>query len=218
MRATPHPARWLAWRAKLKLLIPLLGHRGIKGLLWQLCRHHVEAAAAFFLPTGPSTLTWFHQVPAGSPPASPAQLFLGNPQVRHDTRTITMHAPAGVAIHACMHTMQVCTTCNNTALLMGAQKETPANKVVYFVRTNAKGVGEKSVDGDVCMGTVPRDSLEGTRALYLPILAEQGAWGRSTPKQAQAFLQVQTARPAGLESSCRSRACTSMDRRITRGA
>ena len=96
-----------------------------------------------------------------------------------------------------MHAMRVCTLVQKQRAAVGVQRETPANKVVYFVRTNAKGVGEKGVDGDVCMGTVPRDSLEGTRALmaelYLPILAEQGAWGRSTPKQAQAFLQVRAA-------------------------
>ena len=153
---------------------------------WHLRRLHVEAVAAFFLPAGPSTLTWFHQVPAGSLSAAPAQLFLGNPHARIP-RALSSY------LNACM----ACTPgalLHTGVLLVRAQRETPANKVVYFVRTNAKGVGEKTVDGDICMGTVPKDSLEGMRALmaelYLPILHEQGGWGRSTPKQAQAFLQV----------------------------
>ena len=41
---------------------------------------------------------------------------------------------------------------------------------------------------------MPRDALEGLRALmlelYLPLLAEPGALGKGTPAQAQALLKV----------------------------
>ena len=79
-------------------------------------------------------------------------------------------------------------------LCIRMQRETLANKAVFFVRINAKGVGEKSPEADIAVGQVPRDALEGMRALmaelYLPLLQEPGALGRSSPAQAQALLKV----------------------------
>lgn len=74
------------------------------------------------------------------------------------------------------------------------QREILANKAVYFVRINPKGVGEKGFENDIAVGQVPTDALEAFRTLlaelYLPVLTQQGTWGRSTKKQTQAFLQV----------------------------
>jgi hypothetical protein len=82
---------------------------------------------------------------------------------------------------------------------MRVQRETLAHKAVFFVRINAKGVGERSPEADIAVGQVPRDALGGMRALmaelYLPLLQEPGALARSSPAQAQALLKVLLASP-----------------------
>lgn len=74
------------------------------------------------------------------------------------------------------------------------QKETLANKAVYFVRIGAKGVSEESCEADIAIGEVPLGTLDSfctlMAELYLPMLTEAGTWGRSTEKQTHAFLKV----------------------------
>ena len=74
------------------------------------------------------------------------------------------------------------------------QREVLQNKAVYFTRISSRGVGEASCEEDIAVGEVPVGALEAFRALladlYLPVLSEQGQWGRSTDAQTQAFLKV----------------------------
>mmetsp|Transcript_5388 Transcript_5388/g.12712 ORF Transcript_5388/g.12712 Transcript_5388/m.12712 type:complete len:4322 (-) Transcript_5388:507-13472(-) len=53
---------------------------------------------------------------------------------------------------------------------------------VYFVRTNPKGVSEKTVDYDITCGELSGSALENFRAmvaeLYVPLIQEQQAWGK----------------------------------------
>lgn len=77
---------------------------------------------------------------------------------------------------------------------MALQRESLANKAVYFVRINAKGVSAESCEADIAVGEVPMGALESLRALmselYLPVLSEGGSWGRSSDKQTHTFLKV----------------------------
>ncbi len=63
---------------------------------------------------------------------------------------------------------------------------------MYFVRTNPKGVGEKTCDADMAVGDINGSALDVFRALvsdlYLPILAEQGSWGRMPAQHTKEFL------------------------------
>jgi dynein heavy chain len=72
-----------------------------------------------------------------------------------------MHMDDTLALHACLL----------------PQNERITGKAVYFVRTNAKGVNEKTVDADLAAGEVCGAALDNFRALiadlYLPIIQEQ---------------------------------------------
>ena len=74
------------------------------------------------------------------------------------------------------------------------QTEKVANKVVYFQRTNPKGVTEKTVEQDLILGELGDQALDSYRALltelFLPLLKEQGNWGKSSGENTQEFLQV----------------------------
>lgn len=69
-----------------------------------------------------------------------------------------------------------------------------SNKVVYFQRINAKGVTEKTVEQDLLLGELGDQALDSYRALltelFLPLLKEQGNWGKSSAENTQEFLQV----------------------------
>ena len=72
--------------------------------------------------------------------------------------------------------------------------EKVSNKVVYFQRINAKGVTEKTVEQDLLLGELGDQALDSYRALltelFLPLLKEQGNWGKSSAENTQEFLQV----------------------------
>lgn len=74
--------------------------------------------------------------------------------------------------------------------------EKVSNKVVYFQRTNPKGVTEKTVEQDLLLGELGDQALDSYRALltelFLPLLKEQGNWGKSSAENTQEFLQVIT--------------------------
>eukprot|EP00798_Chlamydomonas_sp_ICE-L_P031303 gene31303-6451_t len=65
-------------------------------------------------------------------------------------------------------------------------------KVVYFVRLNAKGISERNIEGDMGSGEVSGSALENFRAmvsdLYLPIVQEQGTWGKVQPEHSAEFV------------------------------
>ena len=77
---------------------------------------------------------------------------------------------------------------------MHAQKEQLANKLVYFVRTNAKGVSEKAPEVDMAAGEIHPDSLQSYRTLltelYMPLLSAQDALGKATNQQSAELLQA----------------------------
>jgi dynein heavy chain len=64
---------------------------------------------------------------------------------------------------------------------------------VYFVRTNPRGVSDKSVEQDVMAGEVRGSVLDSFRALvtnlYVPILQSQTNWGKNTEENTTEFVQ-----------------------------
>ena len=74
------------------------------------------------------------------------------------------------------------------------QREALQNKVVYFIRSNAKGVSDKTVEQDLTCGEISQEALDSYRALlnelYVPILQEQGAWGKTSQEHVRQFLAV----------------------------
>lgn len=74
------------------------------------------------------------------------------------------------------------------------QREPLLNKLVYFLRSNPKGVSDKTCEQDIVAGELSKESLDnyGTllSALYLPVFQEQGNWGKSDTEHTHQFLQV----------------------------
>ena len=81
-----------------------------------------------------------------------------------------------------------------TAVPSALQREPVLNKVVYFVRANAKGISEKTCEQDITAGIVSKETLDSYKVLlselYLPIFLEQSSWGKSSEEHTRAFLQV----------------------------
>ena len=79
-----------------------------------------------------------------------------------------------------------------TLQLTSGDTDRITGKAVYFIRQNPKGVSEKTIDADVTVGEVLTGALESYKALvtdlFLPILKEQGNWGKSTEENTQDFL------------------------------
>ena len=134
------------------------------------CRQRKEPVGAFYQQDGPSALTWFYQTPPDKPAGSPAALYLGSPQVHLCMHVTTLpHAEHIAAV--CFRSffpsgdhygMTACTCLANDSAdenvadftCAGEQREVLANKAVYFVRINAKGVGEATPEADIAMGQV----------------------------------------------------------------
>lgn len=80
---------------------------------------------------------------------------------------------------------------------------------VYFVRTGAKGVGEKTLEQDMMMGMVSAGALESYTSLvsdlYLPMLKEQSSWGKNTEESTAEFMTL-----AGKFSSTLNEAMSSL--------
>lgn len=81
-----------------------------------------------------------------------------------------------------------------------------AGKCLFFVRINPKGVNEKSIETDIAVGEIQGSALDTFKALvadlYLPILQEQGSWGKMPLEHKQEFLAgKQHALGAQLQSS-----------------
>lgn len=74
------------------------------------------------------------------------------------------------------------------------QREPLLNKLVYFLRSNPKGVSDKACEQDIVAGELSRESLDnyGTllSELYIPVFKEQGNWGKSDTEHTHQFLQV----------------------------
>lgn len=76
------------------------------------------------------------------------------------------------------------------------QREPLLNKLVYFLRSNPKGVSDKTYEQDIVAGELSKETLDnyGTllSELYLPVFKEQGNWGKSDTEHTHQFLQVST--------------------------
>lgn len=74
------------------------------------------------------------------------------------------------------------------------QREPLLNKLVYFLRSNPKGVSDKTCEQDIVAGELSKETLDnyGTllSELYLPVFREQGNWGKSDNEHTHQFLQV----------------------------
>jgi dynein heavy chain len=72
------------------------------------------------------------------------------------------------------------------------QHDRLTGKCVYFVRTNPKGILEKTYDSDMAVGDITGNALDTFRALvsdlYLPIFQEQQSWGKMPQDHTKEFL------------------------------
>lgn len=118
------------------------------------------------------------QVPQGVSTNEP-QLYLSKIQVG-ETATMTQ-SPASMSL------------CSLTLTIV-SQREPLLNKLVYFLRSNPKGVSDKTCEQDIVAGELSKETLDnyGTllSALYLPVFQEQGNWGKSDTEHTHQFLQV----------------------------
>ena len=77
-------------------------------------------------------------------------------------------------------------------VLADPQSRRVTRKAAFFVRTNPKGVQEKTVEQDVSFGEVLPGALENFKALvadlFVPIVREQADWGKSGEDSTQEFL------------------------------
>lgn len=76
------------------------------------------------------------------------------------------------------------------------QQDKHEGRTCYFVRTNPKGIQEKSLESDMIAGTVTTNALEAYKTLlmdlYLPILESQEKWGKCQEDQHTEFLMGAT--------------------------
>ena len=81
-----------------------------------------------------------------------------------------------------------------------AQREALTNKLVYVARAGSRAVSEKAPEADLLAGELPAAALEAVQVLlaevYVPLLAEQASWGRSTDAQTHEFLEARPPRAA----------------------
>lgn len=77
-------------------------------------------------------------------------------------------------------------------VLADPQSRRVTRKASFFVRTNPKGVSEKTVEQDISFGEVLPGALENFKALvadlFVPIVREQADWGKSGEDSTQEFL------------------------------
>ncbi len=78
--------------------------------------------------------------------------------------------------------------------MLPAQREALTNKLVYVARAGSRAVSEKAPEADLLAGELPAAALEAVQVLlaevYVPLLAEQASWGRSTDAQTHEFLEA----------------------------
>jgi hypothetical protein len=87
-----------------------------------------------------------------------------------------------------------CLGCNNAChpLLLLPQLDKLSGKCVYFVRTNPKGITEKTCEADMAVGEITGTALDTFKALvsdlYLPLFQEQQSWGKMPQDHTKEFL------------------------------
>lgn len=76
--------------------------------------------------------------------------------------------------------------------LLQSQGDRLSGKCLFFVRVNPKGVSEKTLESDVAVGEIQGTALDTFKALladlFLPLLQEQGSWGKMPPQHTKDFL------------------------------
>jgi dynein heavy chain len=74
----------------------------------------------------------------------------------------------------------------------GLQGERLPGKSLFFVRVNPKGVSEKTLESDLAVGEIQGSALDTFKALlaevFVPLLQEQGSWGKMPPQHTKDFL------------------------------
>lgn len=137
-------------------------------------------------------------VPKGTRP----QLYLGTQQVRATPgrwpgrRPATCARRAGPAPRHALtpHSMPSPRPPACTHPPAPLQNDRLTSKCVFFARVNPKGVSEKTLDTDVVAGDiVGPGALAALHALvsdvYLPVLQEQGGWGKMPAEHTKDFLE-----------------------------
>ena len=75
-----------------------------------------------------------------------------------------------------------------------AQSDKMRGRAVYFVRICPKAVTDKTVEQDIAAGQISGTPLDSFRALmtdlFVPVLKEQGNWGKSPEESVTEFMQV----------------------------
>jgi hypothetical protein len=86
------------------------------------------------------------------------------------------------------------------------QGERLPGKSLFFVRVNPKGVSEKMLESDVAVGEIQGSALDTFKALlaevFLPLLQEQGSWGKMPPQHTKDFLTGVHSWKLGLTAGC----------------
>lgn len=83
-----------------------------------------------------------------------------------------------------------------------AQNDKLRGRAAYFVRISQKAVTDKTVEQDIAAGQISGTALDAFRTLltdlFVPVLKEQGNWGKSADEYVSEFMQVSQASRRGL--------------------
>lgn len=81
-----------------------------------------------------------------------------------------------------------------TTASLRAQNDKLRGRAAYFVRISQKAVTDKTVEQDIAAGQISGTALDSFRTLlidlFVPVLKEQGNWGKSAEEYVTEFMQA----------------------------
>ena len=94
---------------------------------------------------------------------------------------------------------QTCLTECEPAPPAARQSDKLRGRAVYFVRITQKPVTDKTVEQDIAAGQISGTPLDSFRSLmtelFVPVLKEQGNWGKTPDESVSEFMQARPHRP-----------------------
>lgn len=83
--------------------------------------------------------------------------------------------------------------------ILVTQNDKLRGRAAYFVRIAQKAVTDKTVEQDIAAGQISGTALDAFRTLltdlFVPVLKEQGNWGKSAEEYVSEFMQVREKGP-----------------------
>lgn len=181
------------------------------------CRSEKQQVAAFFESSGPGALRWYYQVhdlcmcldqrsaaganlPAFLPQVPEERTKDGSYVQKGTKQSLFLSTPQVTSLlHVCLSPAMLHTFCSPWAPplccpppLLLTQLDKLSGKCVYFVRTNPKGISEKTYENDMAVGEITGTALDTFKALvsdlYLPLFQEQQSWGKMPQDHTKEFL------------------------------